>query len=124
MDANYPSPSPELTVGWRALGGGGCWEGSGGGSGTSEQLGMRPKCDPTIRTAPSHKRGRGIIGLGIPSHTGYLSGVGPQVVRGPCHKTYIHAYILLLLATLKCHSGPPPSPITLIPLFLNFSTQK
>ena len=30
----------------------------------------------------------------------------------------------LFLATLKGHSGPPPSPITLIPLFLNFSTQK
>ena len=30
----------------------------------------------------------------------------------------------LFLATLKGHSGPPLSPITLIPLFLNFSTQK
>ena len=30
----------------------------------------------------------------------------------------------LFLATLKCHSGPPPSPITLIPFFLNFSTPK
>ena len=26
----------------------------------------------------------------------------------------------LFLATLKCHSGPPPSPITLIPLFFEF----
>ena len=47
------------------LGGGGFWEGhrggrfpgGGGGSGTSEQLGMRPRCDPTVRTAPSHNRG-------------------------------------------------------------------
>ena len=31
--------------------------GGGGGSGTSEQLGMRPRCDPTVRTAPSHNRG-------------------------------------------------------------------
>ena len=23
----------------------------------SEQLGMRPRCDPTVRTAPSHNRG-------------------------------------------------------------------
>ena len=30
----------------------------------------------------------------------------------------------LFLATLKCHSGPPPSPITLSPIFLNFSTPK
>ena len=30
----------------------------------------------------------------------------------------------LFLATLKGHSGPPPSQITLIPLFLNSSTQK
>ena len=30
----------------------------------------------------------------------------------------------LFLATLKGHSDPPPSPITLIPHFLNFSTQK
>ena len=30
----------------------------------------------------------------------------------------------LFLAILKCHSGPPPSPITLIPIFLNFSTPK
>ena len=26
----------------------------------------------------------------------------------------------LFLATLKCHSGPPPSPITLFPLFFEF----
>ena len=30
----------------------------------------------------------------------------------------------LFLATLKGRTGPPPSPITLIPLLLNFSTQK
>ena len=30
----------------------------------------------------------------------------------------------LFLATLKGHSGPPPSPVTLIPLFLNFSAKK
>ena len=30
----------------------------------------------------------------------------------------------LLLATLKCYSGPPQFPITLIPTFLNFSTPK
>ena len=29
----------------------------GGVSGTSEQLGMRPTWDPTVRTAPSHDRG-------------------------------------------------------------------
>ena len=65
LDANYPPP--QLTVGRRPLGGGGGggWEGrrggrfpgGGGGSGTSEQLGMRPTCDPTVRTAPSHNRG-------------------------------------------------------------------
>ena len=73
---------PQLTVGRRPLGGGGglgggrVWEGvgfwegvvlvgapgravpgGGGVSGTSEQLGMRPRCDPTVRTAPSHSRG-------------------------------------------------------------------
>ena len=31
-----------------------------------------------------------------------------------------HAKKDLFLATLKCHSGPPPSPITLIPLFFEF----
>ena len=30
----------------------------------------------------------------------------------------------LFLATLKGHSGPPPSPITLNPVFLNSLTQK
>ena len=30
----------------------------------------------------------------------------------------------LFFATLKGHSDPPPSPVTLIPIFLNFSTQK
>ena len=30
----------------------------------------------------------------------------------------------LFFATLKCHSVPPPSPITLIPIVLNFWTQK
>ena len=29
----------------------------GGVGGTSEQLGMRPRCDPIVRTAPSHNRG-------------------------------------------------------------------
>ena len=77
---------PQLTVGRRPLGGGGGGgggleggsrrgageggsRGGGGGgrfpgfpwgggvSGTSEQLGMRPRCDPTVRTAPSHNRG-------------------------------------------------------------------
>ena len=72
---------PQLTVGRRPLGGGGGkgggsrrgageggsrggggrfpgfpW-GGGGVSGTSDQLGMRPRCDPTVRTAPSHNRG-------------------------------------------------------------------
>ena len=66
LDANYP---PQLTVGRRPLWGGGVLGGApggapgravprgGGGSGTSEQLGMRPRCDPTVRTAPSHNRG-------------------------------------------------------------------
>ena len=31
--------------------------GGGGVSGTSEQLGMRPRCELTVRTAPSHNRG-------------------------------------------------------------------
>ena len=54
--------------------------GGGGMSGTSKQLGMRPRCDPTVRTTPSRKRGWGIIGLGIPSHTGNPKGVGPEAV--------------------------------------------
>ena len=62
---------PQLTVGRRPLGGGGGSgrgaggaageggsPGGGGVSGTSEQLGMRPMCDPTVCTAPSHNRGR------------------------------------------------------------------
>ena len=34
-------------------------------SGTSEQFGMWPRCDPTVRTARSHKRGQG-IGFRLP----------------------------------------------------------
>ena len=53
---------PQLTVGQRALGGvlGGARGGgvSRGGGGASEQLGMRPRCDPTVRTAPSHNRSK------------------------------------------------------------------
>ena len=50
--------------------------GGGGLSGTCEQFGMRPTCDPTVRTTPCPSRGQGIIGLGIPSHTGNLRGLG------------------------------------------------
>ena len=35
----------------------GRFPGGWGVSGTSEQLGMWPMCDPTVRTAPSHKSG-------------------------------------------------------------------
>ena len=74
--------APKLTVGRRPLGGGGgrgAWRGGsrrgageggsrgggavpgvplgGGVSGTSEQMGMRPRCDLTVRTARSHNRG-------------------------------------------------------------------
>ena len=40
--------------------GAGFWEGlvpEGVGSGTSEQLGMQPRRDPTVRTAPCPNRG-------------------------------------------------------------------
>ena len=81
-------------------GGGGRWGGlfpqGGGVLGPSEQLGMRPWCDLTVRTAPSHKRGWGIIGLGIPTHTGNLRGVGREAVMGSMPQDihlYIHTYI-------------------------------
>ena len=71
-----PPPPPPLSPETRGGGGGGLfrgaalggtggggfrasthlpWFGRGGGgwSGTSEQLGMRPRCNPTIRTAPN-----------------------------------------------------------------------
>ena len=75
----------------------GCCRGGGGGeSGTSKQLGMRPMCDPTVRTAPCPNRGQGIIGLGIPNHAGNLKGVGSRGGHGirvtQWHKTYIYIY--------------------------------
>ena len=50
----------------------------GRGEGTSEQLGPRPNmwCYLTVNTAPYPNRRRGIIGLGIPSHTGNFRVVG------------------------------------------------
>ena len=45
-------------------------------SGTSERLAMRPRCDPTVRTAPHPNAGEGSIGLGIRSRTANLRGVG------------------------------------------------
>ena len=54
-------------------------------SGTSEQLGMRPRCDPTIRTAPTNVYGRvssawvfpavGTRNLGT---VGFRGGIGVQ----------------------------------------------
>ena len=63
-----PTSPPPLTVGQRLPGGGGgrgdgggsggfCGGGGWGASGTSEQLGMRPRCDPTFRTAPCRNKG-------------------------------------------------------------------
>ena len=45
-------------------------------SGTSERLAMRPRCDPTVRTAPHPNVWEGSIGLGIRSPTANLRGVG------------------------------------------------
>ena len=45
-------------------------------SGTSERLAMRPRCDPTVRTAPQPNVWEGSIGLGIRSPTANLRGVG------------------------------------------------
>ena len=36
---------------------GGLPGGGGGMSGTSEQFGIRPRCDPTVRTSPCPNRG-------------------------------------------------------------------
>ena len=44
--------------------------------GNSERLGMRPRCQPSVRTAPCPNRRQGIIRLGIPTHTRNLRGVG------------------------------------------------
>ena len=45
-------------------------------SGTSELLAMRPRCDPTVRTAPHPNVWEGSIGLGIRSPTANLRGLG------------------------------------------------
>ena len=45
-------------------------------SGTSERLAMRPRCHPTVRTAPHPNTGEGSIGLGTRSCTANLRGVG------------------------------------------------
>ena len=45
-------------------------------SGTSERLAVRPRCDPTVRTAPHPNTGEGSIGLGIRSRSANLRGVG------------------------------------------------
>ena len=61
-------------LGGRVLGGakgGGVWEGRRGG--TSEQLGMRPRCDQAIRTAPC-PNGGGVSSAqeGPKTKSGYL----------------------------------------------------
>ena len=45
--------------------------GGGGVSGTSEQLGMRPRCDPTVHTAPNsrgHTKARESVSLTLGPH--------------------------------------------------------
>ena len=51
-------------------------------SGTSERLAMRPRCVPTVRTAPHPNAGEGSIGLGIRSRTANLGGWAPKAGKG------------------------------------------
>ena len=53
-------------------------------SGTSEQLGMRPRCYPTVRTAPDWHQGH--IGLGMCGH-GYHTPQGEGPCGGPTSHT-------------------------------------
>ena len=123
--------SPQLTVGQRPLGGGGAWRGGLGGapgravpgggggrfpgfplgggavSGTSEQLGMRPRCDPTVRTAPTIE-GRVSSAWVFPATLGTSGGWAPEAAMGlelhhATRHTYIHTkryiYIYILQST-------------------------
>ena len=57
-------------------------------SGTSEQLGMRPRCYPTVRTAPDWHQGH--IGLGMGGHR--TSTTVTCEVETNCLQRYLHVH--------------------------------